>query len=422
MGTVSVRVEKVGKRYHIGGALQRSNTLRDALVAAVRRPVERIRHPGSATSSNEDLWALRDVSIDVEEGEVLGLIGGNGAGKSTLLKLLSRITEPTEGLIELEGRVGSLLEVGTGFHAELTGRENIYLNGAILGMTRAEIGERFDGIVEFSEISRFLDTPVKRYSSGMYVRLAFAVAAYLEPEILLIDEVLAVGDAAFQRKCLGRMEDVAESGRTVIFVSHNMQTVRALCTRVVELSAGHVVNLGPPSQVIDDYLKLQWGVDGVVQWEGDERPGDDDVRLAAVKVLGHDWQPTPVVISSQPFRVQLDVDLARVPEGLTIGFDLTTSDGTVVFRSYQTDPSPEYWPTLSPGRNELQCEISANLLNHGRYTVHPRISIDRVRWIVHGGAVSFDVHRDPGESINALVDKPGAIAPLLTWRRGDEQP
>jgi len=419
MADVSVRISGVGKKYHIGTALQKSNTLRDALAAAVQRPLERIRHPGSVTRSADELWALRDVSLEVREGEVLGLIGGNGAGKSTLLKLLSRITEPTEGEIELDGRVGSLLEVGTGFHSELSGRENIYLNGAILGMTRAEIAARFDDIVEFSEISRFLDTPVKRYSSGMYVRLAFAVAAYLEPEILLIDEVLSVGDAAFQRKCLGRMEDVAESGRTVIFVSHNMQTVRALCTRVVELDAGHVANSGAPTQVIDQYLRLQWGADGVVEWEGDERPGDDDVKLAAIRIMGSDWQPTPVVISSQAFHVQLDVDLERVPQGLTIGFDLATTDGTVVFRSSQTDAAPERWPELAVGRNRLNCEIGADLLNSGRYTVQPRISIDRVRWIIHGSAVSFDVHRDPGASVNALADKPGAIAPLLTWWRGD---
>ncbi len=324
--------------------------------------------------------------------------------------------------MELEGRVGSLLEVGTGFHPELTGRENIYLNGAILGMTRVEINERFDEIVEFSEISRFLDTPVKRYSSGMYVRLAFAVAAHLEPEILLIDEVLAVGDAAFQRKCLGRMEDVADSGRTVIFVSHNMQTVRALCSRVIELEGGRIVNSGPPTQVIDEYLKLQWGADGVIEWEGDDRIGDDEVKLAALRILGSDWQPTPVVISSQPFRVEMDVDIEKISEGLTVGFDLTTADGTVVFRSYQTDLPLEQWPRLVIGRNRLQCEIGADLLNSGRYTVNARISIDRVRWLVHGGAVSFDVHRDPGQSINALVDKPGAVAPLLMWRRGDEAP
>ncbi|HTX70914.1 MAG TPA: ABC transporter ATP-binding protein [Thermoleophilia bacterium] len=417
MSELSVRVEGVGKKYTIGGALEQHATMRDALVAAARRPIERIRHPGAATHHSEVIWALRDVSIEVSEGEVLGLIGGNGAGKSTLLKLLSRITEPTEGVIELRGRVGSLLEVGTGFHPELTGRENIYLNGAILGMTKVEIDRRFDEIVEFSEISRFLDTPVKRYSSGMYVRLAFAVAAHLEPEVLVVDEVLAVGDAAFQRKCLGRMEDVAESGRTVIFVSHNMQAVRSLCTRVVQLAEGRVVDSGSPTRVVDRYLKLQAGANGVVVWEGDDRPGDEDARLAAVRILGSDLQPTPVVVSSQPFRVQMDVDLERVPEGLTIGFDLQLADGTVVFRSYQTDGSPESWPDLAPGRNRLECEIDSNLLNTGHYTVHPRISIDRVRWIVHGGSVSFEVHRDPGESLNALVDKPGAIAPVLMWRR-----
>jgi lipopolysaccharide transport system ATP-binding protein len=418
MSDISVRVEGVGKRYTIGGALQQHTTMRDMLVSAAKRPIERIRHPGAATHHSESIWALRDVSLEVHEGEVLGLIGGNGAGKSTLLKLLSRITEPTEGLIELHGRVGSLLEVGTGFHPELTGRENIQLNGAILGMTRAEIDRRFDDIVEFSEISRFLDTPVKRYSSGMYVRLAFAVAAHLEPEVLIIDEVLAVGDAAFQRKCLGRMEDVADSGRTVLFVSHNMQAVRSLCTRVVQLSEGRVVGSGPAATVVDQYLKLKSGADGAMSWEGDDRPGDDDARLAAVRILGTDLQPTPVVITSQPFRVQMDVDLEHVVEGLTIGFDLSLADGTVVFRSYQTDGPPDRWPGLHPGRNRLECEIAPDLLNTGRYTVHSRISIDRVRWIVHGGSVSFEVHRDPGDSLNALVDKPGAIAPVLMWSAG----
>jgi lipopolysaccharide transport system ATP-binding protein len=415
-------MEGVGKRYHIGGALQQHATLRDALVNTMKRPLERIRHPGAATHHGEVLWALRDVSLDVQEGEVLGLIGGNGAGKSTLLKLLSRITEPTEGAIILNGRVGSLLEVGTGFHPELTGRENIFLNGAILGMARAEINRRFDEIVEFAEISRFLDTPVKRYSSGMYVRLAFAVAAHLEPEILVIDEVLAVGDAAFQRKCLGRMGDVAESGRTVLFVSHNMQAVRSLCTRVIELTEGRVTNSGRPAQVVDGYLKQQWGADGVIEWTGDERPGDDEVRLAAVRVLGPDWEPTPVVVSSQPFRVQMDLELERVPFGFVVGFDLAQADGAVVFRTYQTDAAPERWPELLVGRNRLQCEIGADLLNAGRYTVQPRISIDRVRWIVHQDAVSFDVQRDPGDSPHALAERPGAIAPLLTWWRGGEAP
>ena len=419
MTTVSVQVEGVGKHYRIGGALQKHTTLRDALVDAARRPIERIQHPGSATHHSEELWALRDVELTVEEGEVLGLIGSNGAGKSTFLKIVSRITEPTVGQIVLNGRVGSLLEVGTGFHAELTGRENIYLNGAILGMTRAEINRRFDEIVEFSEISRFLDTPVKRYSSGMYVRLAFAVAAHLEPEILVIDEVLAVGDAAFQAKCLGRMEDVANTGRTVLFVSHNMQAIRSLCTRVVELQQGKVVDSGPPSEVVDRYLRLQGGASGLLELEGDDRIGDGNVMLAAIRILGPDRQPTSVVISSQPFSVQLDVDLDTVPHGLTIGFDLTLADTTVAFRSYQTDSDPDEWPSLTPGRNRLDCLIPADLLNAGRYTIQPRISIDRQRWIVRKGNVSFDVHRDAGASIHALASKPGALAPVLTWARDD---
>jgi lipopolysaccharide transport system ATP-binding protein len=420
MAESSVSISGVGKRYHIGGALQKNATLRDAIAAAVRQPIERIRHPGAVTSRAEDLWALRDVSLEVHEGEVLGLIGGNGAGKSTLLKLLSRITEPTEGTMTLRGRVGSLLEVGTGFHPELTGRENIYLNGAILGMTRVEINARFDDIVEFSEVSRFLDTPVKRYSSGMYVRLAFAVSAHLEPEILLIDEVLSVGDAAFQRKCLGRMEDVAEGGRTVIFVSHNMQTVRALCTRVVQLDEGHIVNEGPPTEVIDEYLKQQWGSEGVAEWPAGDRPGDDDLELSAMRIIGPDGHSTPVVISSEPFAVEMDVGLKRVPNGLLIGFDLAMADGTIVFRTYQTDVSPQRWPKLRVGSNRLHCDIAANFLNAGRYSVMPRISIDRVRWIVNGrGAVSFDVHRDPGDSLHALAAKPGAVAPLLPWRVDD---
>jgi lipopolysaccharide transport system ATP-binding protein len=419
MSDIGVRVEGVGKMYHIGGAAARNNTLRDALASAFLKPIERIRHPGSVTRHVEELWALKDVTLNVREGEVLGLIGANGAGKSTLLKLLSRITEPTEGSITLNGRVGSLLEVGTGFHPELTGRENIYLNGAILGMTRAEINKRFDDIVEFSEISRFLDTPVKRYSSGMYVRLAFAVAAHLEPEILVIDEVLSVGDAAFQRKCLGRMEDVSGSGRTVLFVSHQMQAVRSLCSRVVELKDGRVVNEGTPVQVVDQYLRQQGGANGVMEWFGDDRPGDDDVRLAALRIVGEDGQPTPVVMSSQSFTVQMDIDIQRVPDDLVVGFDLALADSTVAFRSSQTDSDPTAWPKLHTGRNRLHCDIGANLLNAGHYAVQPRVSIHKVRWIVHTGAVSFDVHRDPGESLFALADKPGAVAPLLTWWQVD---
>jgi lipopolysaccharide transport system ATP-binding protein len=248
----AIRVDRLGKRYRIGER-ERYRSLRDSLADAIRSPARRLRASTGGGVDNT-IWALRDVSLEVAPGEVLGVIGHNGAGKSTLLKILSRITEPTEGRAEVRGRVGSLLEVGTGFHPELTGRENIYLNGAILGMKRTEIARRFDEMVAFAEVDRFIDTPVKRYSSGMYLRLAFAVAAHLEPEILLVDEVLAVGDAAFQKKCLGRMSDVAREGRTVLFVSHNLPSIEKLCQRVIVIDGGRVTLQGDPAECIAAYL------------------------------------------------------------------------------------------------------------------------------------------------------------------------
>jgi lipopolysaccharide transport system ATP-binding protein len=239
MSDVVMRTVGLGKMFHIGGERQAYGTLRDTIAQGFKRPIERIRHPGAATHTSGEFWALRNIDLEVSQGDVLGIIGRNGAGKSTLLKVLGHITDPTEGRAEIRGRIGSLLEVGTGFHPELTGRENIYLNGSILGMKRAEINRRFDEIVEFSEIELFLDTPVKRYSSGMYVRLAFAVAAHLETDILIVDEVLAVGDIAFQKKCLGKMGAEAASGRTVLLVSHNMAAIEGLCS--------HASNKASPS-------------------------------------------------------------------------------------------------------------------------------------------------------------------------------
>jgi lipopolysaccharide transport system ATP-binding protein len=255
MSNVAIRVEHLSKLYHLGRAQERHDTLRDALRDSLKHGLARVTRASSGLSPQQDsdLWALRDVTLDVKQGEVIGVIGRNGAGKSTLLKILSRITEPAGGRVELHGRVASLLEVGTGFHPELTGRENVYLNGAILGMRRREIERKFDEIVAFAEIERFLDTPVKRYSSGMYVRLAFAVAAHLEPEILLVDEVLAVGDVQFQKKCLGKMGEVADQGRTVLFVSHNMGAMRTLCNRAVLLEAGRVQLDGSADLVISRY-------------------------------------------------------------------------------------------------------------------------------------------------------------------------
>lgn len=282
MNDIAIRVENLGKMYHIGRAQQRHDTLRDLIVdTAVHIADWGKRRP----KSDDTIWALKDVSFEVRRGEVVGIIGRNGAGKSTLLKILSRITEPTTGRAEIHGRVGSLLEVGTGFHPELTGRENIYLNGAILGMRRAEIDKKFDEIVAFSEIEKFLDTPVKRYSSGMYVRLAFAVAAHLEPEILLVDEVLAVGDVDFQRKCLGKMGDVAKEGRTVLFVSHNMAAVRALCERTVLLTSGEVELSAPSSQTIEQYMMMNRTVSTVPRVEDDDRQGFFLTRPTRVQIL-----------------------------------------------------------------------------------------------------------------------------------------
>lgn len=286
MSDTAVRIVGLGKMYSIGSEREKYRTLRDTLMQAAKRPIERIRHPGAATHRSERLWALRDINLEVKQDEVLGVIGRNGSGKSTLLKVLSHITEPTEGRAEISGRVASLLEVGTGFHQELTGRENIYLNGAILGMTRAEINGKFDEIVEFSEIGRFLDTPVKRYSSGMYVRLAFAVASSLDPEILLVDEVLAVGDAEFQKKCLGKMEQVATSGRTVVFVSHNMVAVRALCTRCALLEQGKLVRVGDVDSVVDHYLETG-GTSGTVFTlrKGDAEHSSSPVSITEARLL-----------------------------------------------------------------------------------------------------------------------------------------
>jgi lipopolysaccharide transport system ATP-binding protein len=417
MSDFAVRTVGLGKMYRIGGERAAYGTLRDALSHAVKRPIERLRSPGAATHTSDDLWALRDVDLQVRHGEALGVIGRNGAGKTTLLKVLSRITEPTEGRVEIRGRVASLLEVGTGFHPELTGRENIQLNGAILGMTRAEIKGRFDEIVEFSGISRFLDTPVKRYSSGMFVRLAFAVAAHLEPETLIVDEVLAVGDMEFQKKCLGKMEDIAGHGRTVIFVSHNMLAIRSLCRTAIQLEAGRVINSGEAGTVVADYLAQEAGTDASVKWGPGEGPGDEDVRLLSLQVLDSSGEVGNLVSSAEPFSVRMEFELVRTDDALCVGFDLASSDGVIVLRSYQTDLEPERWPRLDVGHCAIECTIPPGLLNAGSYSILPRVSLHCVRWIVHTeAAVSFEVHLDHAVSPYGQFVRPGIIAPLLEWR------
>lgn len=313
MSDIAIHIEGLAKKYQIG-RLKKKKTLRETLASTAVKPVRAVQslvhRNGHHRTSDETLWALRDISFEVKHGEVTGIIGRNGAGKSTLLKILSRITNPTEGYADIYGRVGSLLEVGTGFHPELTGRENIYLNGAILGMKRAEIKRKFDEIVAFSEVEQFIDTPVKHYSSGMYVRLAFAVAAHLEPEILLVDEVLAVGDAHFQKKCLGKMGEVAKEGRTVLFVSHNMGAVKSLCSSAIMLNGGRLAFQGNTQEAINNYLlKHQVNVNDLSQVSN--RQGRGPIRFRNVEVLDHAGLRSDMVQSGEQISIELHYDGAN---------------------------------------------------------------------------------------------------------------
>ena len=418
-----ISIEGLGKRYRIRRFQEGHQyvALRDVLAAKLAAPVRWWRGNGHRRfEHNEHFWALKDVDVDIFEGDVIGIIGRNGAGKSTLLKILSGITEPTEGRVTLNGRVASLLEVGTGFHPELTGRENIFLNGAILGMTRSEIGRKFDEIVAFAEVEKFLDTPVKRFSSGMYVRLAFAVAAHLEPEILIIDEVLAVGDAEFQKKCLGKMRAVATTdGRTVLFVSHNIHAIQTLCTRAVLLNAGRVQAAGPTAAVVGQYIAQDDSSSGERTWSMGEAPGDGNARLTAVRVRSN-RHISAVASNRRPVLVELDFVANTTHPGLCVGFDLMNAEGITVLRTYQTDQAPDRWPPVRIGHNRWQCVIPSGFLNGGTYYVCPRISIHNVNWIVQLDSVlGFEMLLDHGSSPlwNSLdaSNRPGLTAPILQW-------
>ena len=421
MSDIALRTVGLGKMYRIGAERERYRTLRDTLVRAAKRPIERIRHPGAATHASEELWALKDVDLEVKHGEVLGVIGRNGSGKSTLLKVLSHITEPTEGRVEIRGRVASLLEVGTGFHSELTGRENIQLNGAILGMTRAEIKSRFDDIVEFSEISRFLDTPVKRYSSGMYVRLAFAVAAHLQPEILIIDEVLAVGDASFQKKCLGKMGDVAGEGKTVLFVSHNMHAIKRLCTRALLLDCGTATDDGPVAKVTSRYLRSDLSGPAEQRWLVAERaPQSSAVRLVSVRVRDRDGRTRNTVDIREAIGVEIEYDV-KESVVLSPNIHLFDSEGAYVFVAGNSYYPAEEEVARSVGRWKSTCWIPGNFLGEGDYTVGAAVSTMRPVLIhfYEQAAVSFQVTEGPGDGPTARGAYggaiPGAVRPLLEW-------
>jgi lipopolysaccharide transport system ATP-binding protein len=403
MGEFAIRAEGLGKRYRM------------RRVASGYRQVGRLVR----RQKEEWMWALDDVSFEIEEGVSTAIIGRNGAGKSTLLKLLSRITEPTAGYADIVGRVGALLEVGTGFHPELTGRENIYFNGTILGMRRHEIARRFDEIVEFAGIDDHIDKPVKWYSSGMYVRLGFAVAAHLEPEILVVDEVLAVGDAEFQKKCLGRMNDVAHEGRTVLFVSHNMQAVRRLCERAILLEGGKLTMEGDVAAVAQHYLaSLESADDGRRHWgDPQARPGNEIARILEVRVTGEDDEPSGSFYSNNPINITVEFDVSVVDPAFTVGVDVMTTDGVWVFTSYQRDMADDAVPAIVKGRNAFRCTIPAGLLNGGRYVLNLRVSLHNRRFIaLEENVLHFDVIVDHGDSIflNAQA-RSGVILPALDW-------
>ena len=365
---VVVRAAGLGKRYRIGARPDRYGLLTERLAAAARaawRGLGRgLGRNGAAGESPATHWALRDVSLEVPRGEVLGLIGPNGAGKTTLLKILSRITAPTTGRAEIRGRVGSLLEVGTGFHPELTGRENIYLNGAILGMKRAEIARQFDAIVAFAEIGRYLDTPVKRYSSGMFVRLAFAVAAHLNPEILLVDEVLAVGDYKFQRKCLGKMREVTGQGRTVLFVSHNMKAIGEICSRVLLLDQGRVRAAGAPAAVIRQYT--QGGATGGAEarWPVDQAPGNETVRLLGVRICDEAGRVQSEFPYTEPITIQVTFQVRNPDAHLYLRVYLENEEGVLVLVTTAVERS-----RFPRGIHEARYTIPSHLLNEGGYVL-----------------------------------------------------
>jgi lipopolysaccharide transport system ATP-binding protein len=380
MSDVAIRVEGLSKQYHIGGPQARYKTLRESLVSAAQAPIRRagrLLRGEAATDHQETIWALKDVSFQVKHGEVLGIIGRNGAGKSTLLKILSRITAPTEGTVDLYGRVGSLLEVGTGFHPELTGRENIYLNGAILGMKRNEIERKFDEIVAFAELEKFLDTPVKHYSSGMYVRLAFAVAAHLDPEILLVDEVLAVGDAAFQKKCLGKMGEVASQGRTVLFVSHNMAAVQNLCPRSLLLVSGSLQIDAQTSATVAAYLASLHESSRVRLADRRDRRGEGRVLLTDLEILDTQYRPMETGISGQGLVLRLHYITQRMESfkncRMSLGF---YSQGRPLFLA-STELTRAGELMLS-GESHVDCIIDRLPLSRGTYDVTCFVEAGRV--------------------------------------------
>ncbi|MCZ2127885.1 MAG: ABC transporter ATP-binding protein [Anaerolineales bacterium] len=423
--TTAISVKNIGKQYKIGAAETkfRYNMLRDVIVDTMSAPVRLAKAAlgKSAHRQNQNyVWALKDVSFDLEEGKVLGVIGKNGAGKSTLLKILSRVTEPTVGEVTVRGRVGSLLEVGTGFHPELSGRENIYMNGAILGMKRSEIDAKFDEIVAFSEVEQFIDTPVKRYSSGMYLRLAFAVAAHLEPEILVVDEVLAVGDAEFQKKCLGKMGDVAQQGRTVLFVSHNMSAILRLTQESIVLQKGQMIMRAPSQEAVDYYLSSGQSQAGERVWEADDVPAaSQPFTPISLKVKESGGKIVDTIRSTESTVIEFEYQLSAPLTGLRVGLYLSTMRGEYVFASFDTDAPALYekFDSRAAGRYVSRVEIPPDTFNEGRFAVGVNASSFGVRrYFMDENALAFNVDISGAPGTQWGEPRVGPARPRLNWK------
>ena len=426
--TIAIKIENLAKQYELRHQKrERYVSLRDVITTKASATIKGLLEIGHVKNLSEDItrenfWAVKDINLEIQQGDRIGIIGRNGAGKSTLLKLLSRIVEPTSGKISIKGRISSLLEVGTGFHPELTGRENVYLNGAILGMRHYEIKRKFDEIVAFADVEKFLDTPVKHYSSGMYMRLAFSVAAHLDPEILVIDEVLAVGDAQFQKKCLGKMKEVGSEGRTILFVSHNMNAVEQLCTRGIALDKGSVVaNTKDMRELIKGYLfdpsiqnSSKWSNNGSEYKNRWFRPLSLSISDENANLLS-----SPVA-NSQELWIQIEAEILDIDPALTMGYAIYAEDGSLMYWSYQTDSAEKNWPKLKTGISCWRSKIPANFLNEGSYKLEIIGGLHFREWIcepsVNAPFIEFQISGGLSESPFWHAKRPGLLAPVMNWQ------
>lgn len=428
MSNTVIRVENLGKKYIIGHQQQgghRYKALRDVITDKAKSFGSKLLKPSQQKMPNlarEEFWALKDISFEIKQGDRVGIIGRNGAGKSTLLKILSRITEPTNGRISVQGRVASLLEVGTGFHPELTGRENIYLNGAILGMSKAEIKRKFDEIVAFSEVEKFLDTPVKRYSSGMYVRLAFAVAAHLEPEVLIVDEVLAVGDVQFQKKCLGKMEEVGKEGRTVLFVSHQMNAIEQLCDQALLLEGGRIKQFERDVRFVikgylfgqdNEYKQSEWNNSGKEFQNSWFKPLRFFVSDASGRKL------TMPLSNSLEVWINIELEVTELDPCLIVGYAVYTEDNNLLYWSCQTDTSEDKWPKLVNGVCTLKSRVPSRFLNEGGYRIELISGIYATKWILEPNtgvpSIYLTIQGGLSDSPYWMAKRPGMLAPVINW-------